>query len=74
MCSTKNPGVGLFDVDFFMWIISVDLHVDIKWSLGLIFFTCNPRCIDFLMWIIGVVYIVRWIIGVGYPFVNMDRA
>ena len=35
-CSTKNPGV--FHVNFFMCIIGVDLHVDIKWSLSLIFF------------------------------------
>ena len=26
--STKKPGV--FHVEFFMWIIGVDLHVDIK--------------------------------------------
>ena len=29
-CSTKNQGVGLFHVEFFMCIIGVDLHVDIK--------------------------------------------
>ena len=28
--------------------IGVDLHVDIKWSLSLIFFTCNPRCISYV--------------------------
>ena len=34
-CSTSNPGV--FHVDFFMMIIGVDSHVDIKLSLSLFF-------------------------------------
>ena len=44
----KNPGV--FHVDFFMCIIGVDLHMDIKWSLSFIFFPCMPipRCISHL--------------------------
>ena len=36
---------GLFHVDFFTCIISGDLHVDIKSSLGLIYFMCNPHCL-----------------------------
>ena len=37
---------GLFHVDFFTCIISGDLHVDIKSSLGLIYFMCNPHCLS----------------------------
>ena len=61
-CSTKNAGV--FHVDFFMCIIGVDVHVNIKWSLRLIFFS---RVIHaaFLVWIISVHFQVyfTWIVS-----------
>ena len=44
---------GVFHMDFFMCIIDVDLHVDIKWHLSLIFFSLVIH-VAFLMWIIGV--------------------
>ena len=66
-CSTKNPGV--FHVDLFMCIIGVYLHLDIKWSLSLIFFSCNPRCIshvDYWCTFSGVFHVncFTWINGV----------
>ena len=66
-CFTKNPGV--FHVDLFMYIIGVYLHVDIKLSLSLIFFKCNPRCIshvDYWCTFSGVFHVncFTWINGV----------
>ena len=66
-CSTKNSGV--FHVDFFMWIIGVDLHVE-----PYFYSTCNPRCIshgDYLCTFSGVFNMncITWINGVP---VHMD--